>query len=187
MPIGFKYFFLAVFFMTEQQGFDWLSLDDDEQVLWDGEPLMKSIYPALVIGIPLSFVGIGIPIVVSAYLNIKNTDFVVTTQGLYKKTGVFSRSVQKIGFDKVQNISFSQGVFGKQFGYGNIEISTAGGSGIEMRFRSIEQPKQVQQLINKHIKKDKSEASSSSRDSMSQLLEEMKKTRKAVERIEEKL
>jgi len=130
--------------MSENQVFDWLSLDDGEEVLWSGEPMMKSIYPALVIGLPLSLVLVGIPIVVGAYLNIKNTDFVVTSQGLYKKTGVLSRSVQKIGFDKVQNISFSQGFFGTQFGYGNIEVSTAGGSGVEMRFRSIEEPKTVQ-------------------------------------------
>ena len=172
--------------MTEAQGFDWLSLDDDEQVLWNGKPLMKSIYPALAVGIPLSIALIGIPIIIGAYLNIKNTDFVVTTQGLYKKTGVISRSVQKIGFDKVQNISFSQGFFGTQFGYGNIEVSTAGGSGVEMRFRSIEEPKNVQELINKHIKKDKEGGSDSvsENDILMEILKELKKTRKAVEKME---
>jgi len=162
---------------------DWLSLDKDEEVLWNGEPLLKSIYSVL----PLSLTIIGIPVVIGAYLNIKNTDFVVTTQGLYVKRGVLSRSVQKIGFDKVQNISFSQGFFGTQFGYGNIEVSTAGGSGVEMRFRSIEEPQQVQELINKHIKKDKEGSTSSGKDTMTQILEEMKKTREAVERIEEKI
>ena len=175
--------------MTQEQGFDWLSLDEDEKVLWDGEPLMKSIYPALAVGIPFSLVGIGIPIVVGAYLNIKNTDFVVTTQGLYVKRGVLSRSVQKIGFDKVQNISFSQGLFGTKFGYGNIEVSTAGGSGVEMRFRSIEEPKQVQELINKHIKKDKEGASDSvsENDILMEILKELRETRKSVERLEKGL
>ena len=175
--------------MTVEQGFDWLSLDEDEQVLWDGEPLMKSIYPALAVGIPLSVALIGIPIIIGAYLNIKNTDFVVTTEGLYKKTGVLSRSVQKIGFGKVQNISFSQGFFGTQFGYGNIEVSTAGGSGVEMRFRSIEDPKQVQELINKHIKKDKegSSDSVSENDILMEILKELRETRKSVEKMEERI
>jgi uncharacterized membrane protein YdbT with pleckstrin-like domain len=140
--------------------FDWLSLDQDEEVVWSGQPRMKSIIPALIVGIPMSIVGIGIVIIVAAYLNVKNTDYVVTNEGLYVKKGILSRSVQKIGFDKVQNISFSQGILGTQFGYGNIEISTAGGSGVEMRFRSIQDPKKVQETINSLTKEGKGQDSS---------------------------
>jgi uncharacterized membrane protein YdbT with pleckstrin-like domain len=136
--------------MTEK---DWLTLDRNEEVLWEGEPRIQSIVPAIIIGVvTLPFMGIGLLIIGGAWLNIKNTDFVVTSQGIYKKTGVVSRSVQKIGFDKIQNISFSQGVFGNMFDYGNVDISTAGGSGVEMKFNSIENPRNVQELINKRIK-----------------------------------
>ncbi|MFB6204773.1 MAG: PH domain-containing protein [Candidatus Nanohaloarchaea archaeon] len=109
--------------MTED--FDWLTLDDDEEVLWHGNPRLQRI--------------IGLEI----------TDFVVTNQGLYKKTGLFSRNVQKIGFDKVQNTSFSQDILGKYFGYGNVDISTAGGQGVEMRFNAIDSPKDIQEMINR--------------------------------------
>lgn len=129
--------------------FDWLSLDDNEEVLWSGRPKLQKI------------------------IGIRFTDYVVTSEGLYRKSGIFSRSVQKIGFEKVQNISFSQGILGKQFGYGNIEISTAGGSGIEMRFGSIEDPKDVQQLINKRIKQEKSEDSNKTENSRTELLEQI--------------
>ena len=111
--------------------FDWLSLDNDEEVLWSGNPRIQK------------------------FLGLKITDYVVTSQGLYRKTGLFSRSVQKIGFEKVQNISFSQGILGQQLGYGSIGISTAGGSGVEMRFAAIDDPKTVQELINKRIKHEK--------------------------------
>ena len=126
--------------------FDWLSLDDNEEVLWSGTPKIQKI------------------------LGLKITDYVVTSEGLYRKNGIFSRSVQKIGFEKVQNISFSQGILGTQFGYGNIEISTAGGSGIEMRFVSIEKPREVQELINKRIKEEKGEKSSESGKSQTEIL-----------------
>jgi len=127
--------------------FDWLSLDDDEEVLWNGKPRIQK------------FLGLNI------------TDYVVTTQGLYRKTGMFSRNVQKIGFEKVQNISFTQGILGKQFGYGSIGISTAGGSGVEMRFAAIDDPKKVQEMINSRIKNEKSE--SSGRQSQAQILEKI--------------
>lgn len=173
--------------MVENKEPEWLSLEKGEEILWNGSPRMKSILPILVVGIPMSFVLIGIPIIALAYLNIKNTDFVVTNNGLYVKKGILSRSVQNIDFDKVQNISFSQGIFGNKFDYGNIEISTAGGSGVQMRFRSIEEPKHIQELINKHIKKDKESPGDQESDVDLAILEELKETRKAVERIEDHL
>ena len=150
---------------------------------------MASIAPAIIIGIPLSVIGIGILIIVGAYLNIKNTDFVVTNEGLYKKTGVLSRSVQKIGFEKVQNISFSQGIIANYFGYGNVEISTAGGSGVEMRFNGIDDPKSVQERVatemKKHTGKEKKETEGE--DTMELVLEELRETRKVLMRIEKKM
>ncbi|XGI83301.1 PH domain-containing protein [Halorutilales archaeon Cl-col2-1] len=173
-----------------QTGFDWLSLDDDEEVIWSGEPRIKSIAPAVVLGVILiPLVGLGLVVIAGAYLHVKNTDYVVTTDGLYKKTGTLSREVQKIGFDKVQNISFSQGALGNYFGYGNVEISTAGGSGVEMRFKSIAEPKEVQELINKEISRrtQESEDSDTGDEMTRQILEEIRRTRKAVESIDEKL
>jgi uncharacterized membrane protein YdbT with pleckstrin-like domain len=136
--------------------FSWLSLDDKEEILWSGRPKLQKI------------------------INIRFTDYLVTSEGLYRKNGIFSRSVQKIGFEKVQNISFSQGILGKKFGYGNIEISTAGGSGIEMRFGSIENPKEVQQLINKQIKNEKAEESNGKENSQTELLGEILKEVKQI-------
>lgn len=139
--------------MTEEN-FDWLSLDEDEEILWSESPRMHSIIPALIVGVPMIPVGIGVLIIVGSYLSVKNTLFTVTSEGVYRKKGILSRDVQKIGFGKIQNISFTQGIFGNHFGYGNVEISTAGGSGVEMRFRSVEDPQRVQELINQKIKKD---------------------------------
>jgi uncharacterized membrane protein YdbT with pleckstrin-like domain len=170
--------------MTE---LDWINLDTDEEVLWQGAPRMKSIIPALVIGVPATAAaGLGLLIIGGAYLNIKNTSFVVTDQGLYRKQGILSRSVQKIGFDKVQNISFSQGVLGNYFGYGNIEISTAGGSGVEMRFNSINDPREVEQVINRKLKHEKQGGSEPS-ESGDKVEEELVKIRKLLESIDEKV
>jgi len=129
--------------MSDDTALDWLTLDGDEEVLWTSHPHRLSLLPALVIGVPLSVVLIGIPIVVGAYLNYVNTDHVVTTSGVYKKTGVLSRDVGKIGFEKVQNISYTQSALGANVGYGTVEISTAGGSGVEMTFRSVPDPAEV--------------------------------------------
>jgi len=136
---------------TDPSTLEWLTLEDDEELLWSSRPHRYSLVPALVVGIPLSVLLVGIPIIAAAYLNYTNTSYVVTDAGLYKKTGVLSRDVQKIGFDKVQNTSYSRSAVGSYFGYGNVDISTAGSGGAEMRFRSVPDPADVQQLVNRRV------------------------------------
>jgi len=138
---------------TAEVDLEWLTLDDGEEVLWASTPHKSSLVPALVIGVPLSFVLVGIPIIVSAYLSFTNTNYVVTTRGLYRKRGILSRDVKQIGFDKVQNISYSQSAIGSSLGYGTVEISTAGSSGVELRFRSIPTPAAIQELISREIER----------------------------------
>ncbi|GGC58727.1 PH domain-containing protein [Haloferax sulfurifontis] len=133
--------------------FDWLTLDDDETVLWADTPHPYSLVPSFIVGVPLSFVLVGIPLLVGSYLSHKNTNYVVTSDALYRKTGVLSRSVQRIEFDKVQDTSYSQTFLGGQFGYGSVNISTAGGSGIEMSFQNVADPQSLQTLVNERIKR----------------------------------
>lgn len=172
--------------MTEN-GIDWANLDQGEEILWKGQPRLKSILPAVVIGIPLSVVGVGLLIIAGAYLHITNTSFLVTNQGLYKKTGVLSRSVQKIGFDKVQNISFSQGIFGSQFDYGNIEISTAGGQGVEMRFNSIDNPREVENIINRNLDHSSHSESETADRTNDQVVKELQEIKEVLQSIDQKL
>ncbi|PAU84894.1 hypothetical protein CK500_05090 [Halorubrum salipaludis] len=164
---------------------DWLTLDADEEIIWSGKPHESSLIPALVVGLPLSIVLIGLFIIAGAYLQRENTQYVVTTDGLYTKTGILSRDVQRIDFGKVQNTSYSQDFFGSRFGYGNVDISTAGGSGIEMQFRSVPDPREIQELINKRVKGSRGEPTTESgetkRDVLDEILVELREIRSTLE------
>jgi uncharacterized membrane protein YdbT with pleckstrin-like domain len=167
---------------------DWLTLDENEKIVWSGKPHESSLIPALVVGIPLSFVLIGLAIIAGSYLQRENTQYVVTTDGLYKKTGILSRDVQRIDLGKVQNTSYSQGFFGSRFGYGNVDISTAGGSGIEMQFRSVPDPREVQELVNKRIKGSRGEPTTegeAKRDVLDEILVELREIRSTLEAQQE--
>lgn len=119
---------------------EWLSLDQDEEVLWEGGPKIQRT------------------------IGFQYTDYVITNKAIYRKTGILSRSVQQIGFDKIQNTSFAQGFLAKTLGYGSVAISTAGGSGAEMVLRGVDDPDTVQTMINERTGKDggKSERTSDS-------------------------
>jgi len=160
---------------------EWLTLEDGESIQWASTPHKYSVVPALIVGVPLSLVLVGIPIVVAAYLQYTNTNYVVTNRGLYSKRGVLSRDVQQIGFDKVQNISYSQSALGSTFGYGSVDVSTAGGSGIELQFRSIPDPAAVQELISRAIdSRQQPESDSTKEDVLDAILAELRVIRQAV-------
>ncbi|KTG08240.1 PH domain-containing protein [Haloferax profundi] len=167
----------------EPSDFDWLTLDADEDVLWADTPHPYSLVPVLVVGIPLSLFVIGIPLVVGAYLSFKNTNYVVTSDALYKKTGVLSRNVQRIEFDKVQDTSYSQSFLGAQFGFGSVNISTAGGSGIEMSFQNVSEPQSLQTLVNERLKRRGGRDSESEGKAavLDDILAELRAIREAVE------
>jgi uncharacterized membrane protein YdbT with pleckstrin-like domain len=164
-----------------ETAFDWLSLDDDESVVWQGKPHQSSLVPALVVGVPLSLVLIGIPILVAAYLQRENTAYVVATDALYRKSGVLSRSVQRVDFGKVQNTTYSQGFFGQRFGYGTVDVSTAGGAGVELAFESVPEPKRVQELINRRVKDDTPDRPADKAAVLDEILAELRAMRTAME------
>jgi uncharacterized membrane protein YdbT with pleckstrin-like domain len=151
---------------------DWLTLEDGESIQWASTPHRYSVVPAFGIGIPLSLVLVGIPILVGSYLQYTNTNYVVTNRGLYSKRGILSRDVQQIGFEKVQNISYSQSVLGSSFGYGSVNVSTAGGSGVELKFRSIPDPASVQELIAREVD-DREQADAGEGDGTDDVLNEI--------------
>ncbi|WP_435065466.1 PH domain-containing protein [Halobaculum sp. EA56] len=164
-------------------GFDWLSLDPEEEVVWTGKPHSMSLVPALVVGVPLSLVLVGIAIIASAYLQRENTEYVITTEALYKKRGVLSRDVKRVGFEKVQDTSYTQDFFGTQFGYGTVDISTAGGAGVELSFDNVEEPKRIQELVNERIRARDGRGSGeeSTGDVLDDILAELRAIRAAVE------
>ncbi|WP_049972305.1 PH domain-containing protein [Haladaptatus cibarius] len=165
------------------ESFDWFSPDDGEEVIWAGKQHPYSLVPAFVVGIPLTLVVFGLLIIISAYLSHQNTNYLVTNEALYKKTGILSRNVQRIEFDKVQDTSYRQSFFGAQFGYGTVDISTAGGSGVEMSFDNVDAPRDLQSLINERNKK-RGTGSGSEGDKnavLDEILVELRAIRDAVE------
>jgi len=166
---------------TAEPSFGWLSLDDGEELVWHGKPHRSSLVPALVVGVPLSLVLVGLFIIAGAYLHRENTEYVVTTEALYRKSGVVSRNVQRVDFGKVQNTTYSQGFFGTQFGYGNVEISTAGGSGVELSFDSVPDPKGVQERINSRVKRNDGGASEGKAAVLDEILTELRAIRETME------
>ena len=182
---------------------EWLSLDDDEAVQWIGEPVPISIVGTAIWGLILTVFLIGVLILLTlplSWLSIKNTDYVITNKALYVKKGVASTNIESVGLDKIQNTEYNQSFWGKQFGYGSIDISTAGSSGAELSFQNVRNASDVREqltsLSNEYsagtrpstaASGDTTGPAAASADGLSELVEELRATREAMERVERHL
>ena len=143
---------------------DWLTLDPGEEVVWSGRPRLSTIIPAVVVGlVGLAAIGyavvvlrvsltlLALPVALAvpayAYLQVTNTEFLVTDRAVYAKTGVVGRRVVQSSLTKVQNSSFSQDLFGSLFGYGTVRLEIAGGNDVD--FYRIDDPQAVRQLVDR--------------------------------------
>ncbi|PSQ19053.1 hypothetical protein BRD00_02045 [Halobacteriales archaeon QS_8_69_26] len=147
----------------------WLSLDPDEELRWQGGPRIQTVIPGAVAGIVIVALAVAVPQIptwlavfgvvppVATYLWVRNTDYVVTTGGLYRKSGIVSRRVTAIEYDSLQNVSYSQGVIGNLRGWGTVEFDTAGGESKEMSFPRVDDPRSVQQLVEEEIARHRGE------------------------------
>jgi hypothetical protein len=116
---------------------------------------MPSVAAAVSTHVMLGFgalvVGLGLVQVVWAYLVVSNVDYVLTDRNLYKKTGVGSETVTRVGVDRVQSTSLSKDLTGNLFDYGSVAVSTAGGSGVEMVVRDLSEPEELQRELRRLV------------------------------------
>jgi hypothetical protein len=171
---------------------DWLTLDPDEAVVWSGRPRLSTIVPAVVVGvvglaaIAYAVVALGVSLALLAlplalavpayaYLQVRNTEFLVTDRAVYAKTGVVGRQVVQSSLAKVQNSSFSQDLFGSLFGYGTVRLEVAGGNDVD--FYRIDDPEAVRRLVDQAT----GDAIPGSLEQWRVVLEEVRALRTAVE------
>lgn len=177
--------------------FEWLTLDETEEVVWSGTPHLLGYVWVFVTGLLLvPLFGAGLAVMAWGYLRATNTAYVVSTESVYKKTGVLSRTVTEIGHEKIQDTSYSQSVVGRYVGFGTVEISSAGGSGVEMRLAYVPDPLDVQSRLDeiagtpartRRDERAQAEAVRLDGETAAELVAELRATREAMESIARRL
>ncbi|CAN5572315.1 PH domain-containing protein [soil metagenome] len=88
--------------------------------------------------------------VVGRYLKWLTTNFVMTSQRLIFKQGVFAKSGIEIPLDRVNNVNFNQSIFERLLGAGDLLIESGGEDG-QQRFTDIRNPEKVQNLLHAQV------------------------------------
>lgn len=145
-------------------------LNDEEQAIldlrphwWFFAPQIAALIVALAIGVVALLVG-NTPFSIAAavllglvltwfivrYVVWSTTHFVVTTDRLITRDGVFSRSGIEIPLERVNTVFFEQNIFERIIGSGDLAIESAGEQGSQ-QFSNIRKPLNVQNEIHRQM------------------------------------
>lgn len=81
------------------------------------------------------------------------SEFAITNKRIILKKGLISITVSDIALDKCDGISFSQGIWGRIFGYGSVETSSTGKKG--QKFPALAKPYDFRSILFSTIEKYK--------------------------------
>ena len=95
----------------------------------------------------LCIVIIGIPFILFWYIRCRTETLTVTTIHATLTSGVLSKSYNEVRISDIRNIQITQTFLQRTFNVGDIGISTAAQSGIEIIARGYAQPYAIKQAI----------------------------------------
>ena len=122
-------------------------LSEDEEVITYGEFHWLRIVVEILWWL-LGPVTYAITWLIAIYLLIdrKTTELAVTNKRVIYKRGWIARSTEEIRLDRIEEISFSQGVFGRIFGYGKWRLTGTGGS--KLQTHDLKEPLEFRRAID---------------------------------------
>jgi len=103
----------------------------------------------------LKFVGVAALVLSLGWLLVRyarwhTTSFVLTNHRLVHRSGLIAKHGREIPLDHINDISYSQTIFGRLIGAGNLTIESAGQRGQEV-FPDLPRPSRIQNEIYKQM------------------------------------
>ncbi len=129
-----------------------MNTEADEKTVLEVHPVMFRNAPAAFIlcVLCIALFGLGLVFLGIWWLFTKASMLTVTNKRTVQRRGLISKHTTEVVHRDVRNIQVSQSVFQRLFGVGNIGISSAGQSEVEIQFNGLREPEGVKALIDKY-------------------------------------
>jgi uncharacterized membrane protein YdbT with pleckstrin-like domain len=114
-------------------------------LIWLDGDLQKVVNWIAIAGIVVSAI-----LLVSRYIQWFTTNFVITSDRVIFRTGVFAKHGIEIPLERVNNVIFHQSVIERILGAGDLLIESGGETG-QQRFTEVRDPDRVQALIHTQV------------------------------------
>jgi uncharacterized membrane protein YdbT with pleckstrin-like domain len=105
-------------------------------------PLAGELRLFLMLGVALA----GIFVVNVYYWGWRAHEYVLTDQRVILNEGIVSKFSRSIAIDRIQDLTTFQGLWGRTWGFGDIELESAGREGAEM-LSTVPRPQQLRNAI----------------------------------------
>jgi uncharacterized membrane protein YdbT with pleckstrin-like domain len=96
----------------------------------------------------VAVVGVALVILVGFIKRI-TTHYTITNKRLRIQRGIISREIQETRLERVQNVTFNQGVFQRMLMIGDVDFDTAGTDDYGFTFAGVAQPEEVVQQVDR--------------------------------------
>ena len=103
----------------------------------------------IVFGLLLLPIGIGVIPLVLVFLRVWTTELAITKHKVIDKTGFIRRNTIELRLSKVEGLSVDQGVLGRIFNFGTINITGTGG--IKTPIPYIKNPVEFRRVLNEFL------------------------------------
>ena len=105
-------------------------------------PLQGELRLFLMLGVILA----GVAVLNLYYWGWRAHEYVLTDQRVILNEGIISKFSRSIAIDRIQDLTTFQGVWGRTWGFGDIELESAGREGAEL-LSTVPHPQQLRNAI----------------------------------------
>ncbi|WP_028058601.1 PH domain-containing protein [Candidatus Solirubrobacter pratensis] len=139
-----------------------MDLHPGEDVVFEGHPSWRAVLSFYITGtVAVVVIAVIVALVVSVVAGVlaaivlfaltvavglvkrMSTTYMVTSQRLYIRRGIFSKAEQQTRIDRVQNVNTRQSLLQRVLSVGTVDFDTAGTDDSEFRFVGIADPGRV--------------------------------------------
>jgi len=136
------------------------SLKEGEEILLITRKHILSIWLPIVVtafSLAIAVIGLAFPLLfilpaisllwlVYAVLERNNNIWAVTNLRIIDEEGIFSAQSKESPLDKINNVTYTASIWGRIFGFGNVEIQTAAETGSTI-YEMVESPRKLKDTI----------------------------------------
>lgn len=120
-----------------------------ETTQYDKHPAMFRNHPVgFILAVIVSFVGIGLIILLFWWLQSKGTRLTITDQRTILRRGILSKHVNEVYHSDIRNVQIFQSFLQRIFSVGTISIASAGSGQAEIVVVGMRDPAKVKELLD---------------------------------------
>lgn len=123
-------------------------VQDEETTIWEGGPSLAAYAGSIALGLVLlPLFGAGLQVWFGAGIAWKSAAYKLTSQRLFVRRGLVSRTVQELELYRVTDVAFSQGLLARLFGIGTVSVVANDPTTPRLAMPGVASPESVKETI----------------------------------------